>query len=434
MVTNNSINAATTTGTVVAGNGTGFSNVPYSKTPGTSTISEWDANSNLSANSVIEGYATTATAAGTTTLTVGSAQQQYFTGVTTQTVVLPVTSTLVLGQSYTIVNNSTGIVTVQSSGANTIVAMAPSSQLVVTVILTSGTTAASWSTQYKTASTLVTTFTTAQSGNTWTMSTNPPTQFVKVYGANGGGGGGSGRMGVSTTSAGGSGGTGSGFFIEGPAIYFPSSAVITVGTGGTGAASQSTPLTNGNPGSQGGLTSFGSTISNAVAAAAVGGTTTNVIGTAGAFSSQYNNSVGTSGGGGSFSTPTVAGFLAPLWICPGGGGGSGYNAVTPQQASNGQGLGANLNSPIAGGAGGIETGTINGANGASLTTGLGYFRGGLGGGGGGGVSSGSVAGTGGNGGFPGGGGGGGGGSSTLSVPSGAGGNGGDGVIIIVESF
>lgn len=90
------------------------------------------------------GYATTATAAGTTTLTVTSANQQFFTGTTTQTVVLPVTSTLALGMSYFIKNNSTGIITVQSSGANTIATVSPGKYATFTCILTSGTTAASW--------------------------------------------------------------------------------------------------------------------------------------------------------------------------------------------------------------------------------------------------------------------------------------------------
>jgi hypothetical protein len=90
------------------------------------------------------GYATTATAAGTTTLTVASGNQQFFTGTTTQTVVLPVTSTLALGMSYLIVNNSTGIVTVQSSGANAITTLDAGTSAAFTCILTSGTTAASW--------------------------------------------------------------------------------------------------------------------------------------------------------------------------------------------------------------------------------------------------------------------------------------------------
>lgn len=97
-----------------------------------------------------DAYTTTATAAGTTTLTSSSNYQQYFTGVTTQTVVLPVTSTLSLGYSYRIVNNSTGTVTVQSSGANNIIALIANTEAILTCILTSGTSAASWDYQIQT--------------------------------------------------------------------------------------------------------------------------------------------------------------------------------------------------------------------------------------------------------------------------------------------
>jgi len=90
------------------------------------------------------GYTTTATAAGTTTLTVTSTRFQFFTGSTTQNCDLPVTSTLTTGHLYTVVNNSTGVVTVRSSGANTVLVMGPSSTATFICILTSGTTAASW--------------------------------------------------------------------------------------------------------------------------------------------------------------------------------------------------------------------------------------------------------------------------------------------------
>ena len=90
------------------------------------------------------GYTTTATAAGTTTLTSSSNHQQFFTGTTTQTIVLPVTSTLALGLSYSIENNSTGVLTVQSSGLNTITTIPSGVTTLFTCILTSGTTAASW--------------------------------------------------------------------------------------------------------------------------------------------------------------------------------------------------------------------------------------------------------------------------------------------------
>lgn len=114
---------------------------------------------NCSANNFLSGYTTTATAAGTTTLTVTSTYQQYFTGSTTQTVVMPVTSTLVLGQAYYIVNNSSGAVTVQSSGANTIQVMAAGSTMLITCILTSGTSAASWNTDYQVIASGVTSIT-----------------------------------------------------------------------------------------------------------------------------------------------------------------------------------------------------------------------------------------------------------------------------------
>lgn len=95
-------------------------------------------------NNTISGYSTTATAAATTTLTVSSNHQQFFTGVTTQTVAMPVTSTLTVGQSWLIVNNSSGIVTVKSSGLNNILAMTGGTNSIITCIAQAGTTAADW--------------------------------------------------------------------------------------------------------------------------------------------------------------------------------------------------------------------------------------------------------------------------------------------------
>lgn len=105
-------------------------------------------NSGSGGSGSLFGYTTTATAAGTTVLTVASTYQQYFSGTQAQTVTLPVTSTLSLGFSFRIVNNSTGIVTVNSSGGNAVVLMQAGTVAIVTCILTSGTTAASWSVAY----------------------------------------------------------------------------------------------------------------------------------------------------------------------------------------------------------------------------------------------------------------------------------------------
>lgn len=104
--------------------------------------------STLTNTNLTLGFATTATAAGTTILTVTSAQIQEFTGSTTQTVRMPVTSTLTVGHQYYIINNSSGVVTIQSSGANTIQSLAANTSCLLTVVLTSGTTAASWQSAY----------------------------------------------------------------------------------------------------------------------------------------------------------------------------------------------------------------------------------------------------------------------------------------------
>jgi hypothetical protein len=103
-----------------------------------------DANANVAQNNFVQGYTTTATAAGTTTLLASSTGQQFFTGATTQIVQMPVTSTLTLGHTYLIANNSSGIITVNSSGGNQIILIPPYSNATLTCILTSGTTASSW--------------------------------------------------------------------------------------------------------------------------------------------------------------------------------------------------------------------------------------------------------------------------------------------------
>jgi len=91
-----------------------------------------------------QAYTTTATAAGTTTLTASSTLLQFFTGSTTQTVVLPVVSTLSTGQRYEIHNNSSGAITVNSSGGNLVATVPAGVTTVCTCILITGTTAASW--------------------------------------------------------------------------------------------------------------------------------------------------------------------------------------------------------------------------------------------------------------------------------------------------
>lgn len=101
-----------------------------------------------STQNILNGYSAQVTSGGTTFILNTSPGQVYFTGTSAQTCILPVTNSLILGQSYLIVNNSTNTVTVQSSGANTLQAMAPNSQLYATVVSISGTGTASWSWTY----------------------------------------------------------------------------------------------------------------------------------------------------------------------------------------------------------------------------------------------------------------------------------------------
>lgn len=100
------------------------------------------------ADNFIQGFRTQATAAGTTTLVVGDTYTQVFTGTTTQTCLLPTTS-VVAGQQYNIINNSTWLVTVQSSGANTIIIMGAQTTAIFTALVATPTTAANWDYSYE---------------------------------------------------------------------------------------------------------------------------------------------------------------------------------------------------------------------------------------------------------------------------------------------
>jgi hypothetical protein len=101
------------------------------------------------------GFTSTATAAGTTTLTNTSSYYQLFTGTLAQTVVLPVTSTLQTGWTFHICNNSTaGNITIQSSGGNSVLVVVPGTTAMVTCIATGGTGVADWEAGFTDFSTL----------------------------------------------------------------------------------------------------------------------------------------------------------------------------------------------------------------------------------------------------------------------------------------
>lgn len=96
----------------------------------------------------VPGYTTTATAASTTTLVASSTINQFFTGTTTQTVVLPVVSALVLGFQFYIFNISTGDVTVNSSGSNSVATIPSGTEAAFTCVDLMATDASAWDVKF----------------------------------------------------------------------------------------------------------------------------------------------------------------------------------------------------------------------------------------------------------------------------------------------
>jgi hypothetical protein len=92
---------------------------------------------------VLPGFSTTPTSATITTLTVASNPIQEFTGSANHTVRLPTTG-VVPGQQFTVINSSSGEMTVQSSSTAVITIMARETQAVFTALVATPTTAANW--------------------------------------------------------------------------------------------------------------------------------------------------------------------------------------------------------------------------------------------------------------------------------------------------
>lgn len=129
--------------------------VNLNTTTNTSTINIGNSNSTTNFAGTVTGlpatnlgYTTTTTSGTTVTLTNASTRRQVFTGSTAQNVNLPVASTLTVGDAFYIINDSSAVVTVRSSGANTILAQEAGTMVQYFCILASGTTAASWADTY----------------------------------------------------------------------------------------------------------------------------------------------------------------------------------------------------------------------------------------------------------------------------------------------
>jgi hypothetical protein len=185
-----------------------------------------DANVNISANNVFQGYAATATSGGTTTLTAASAFYQRFTGTNTQTIKMPDATTLQKGVAYTFDNDSTQTITIvdYSSGAvDTII----SGAVDLIILLDNSTVAGTWIGYSYIPDTYDFGTSTASFGNaTITNTTYQGTAITSAYGGTG------------LTS----------FGAANYALYSTSSSLLTAGTlpaaaGGTGLTS---PGTSGN--------------------------------------------------------------------------------------------------------------------------------------------------------------------------------------------
>jgi hypothetical protein len=128
-------------------------------------------------NNIRQGYSTTVTAAGTTSLTVNSNYLQFFTGTTTQILTLPAPQTMTLGMGFFVVNNSTGNIEVRASNAAAVATiLAGTAMLFVSIDLTAGNGAAGWSAE-------IVGFSTVTGTGAAVLNTSPTLSNISVTGS-----------------------------------------------------------------------------------------------------------------------------------------------------------------------------------------------------------------------------------------------------------
>ena len=125
---------------------TGSEVVPLNQSGVTSnvTVANLTAGRNITFNNTLPGYTTTATAAGTTTLTSSSTYHQRFTGSSAQTIVLPAATTMAQGQGFIIDNDSSGTLALQDGSTASLGSVTPGMAVYV-FCENNSTTAGSWS-------------------------------------------------------------------------------------------------------------------------------------------------------------------------------------------------------------------------------------------------------------------------------------------------
>ena len=117
--------------------------LPYSATGGTNNLVSRDANGNTAANNFSFGT-NGAACAGTITITIASARIQVLSsGSGTCTVALPDATTLLVGTSYEINNNASGVVTINNGSGSTLTTV-PSGGYARLFLLSNSFTAGQW--------------------------------------------------------------------------------------------------------------------------------------------------------------------------------------------------------------------------------------------------------------------------------------------------
>ena len=134
------ISSGTWQGTTV---GVSYGGTGVTSSSGINSVVLRDANSNITANNVLAGYAATVSTASTTVLTAASAYIQRLTGSTTQTFQLPDATTLPNGAAFIFDNDAGGLLTIVNNASATVDTV-PSGGADFIYLISNSTTAGTW--------------------------------------------------------------------------------------------------------------------------------------------------------------------------------------------------------------------------------------------------------------------------------------------------
>lgn len=315
---------------------------------------------------LVEQVSVIATAAGTTTLTNTSKQNEVFTGSANQTIVLPNATTMSVGQNFNIFNQSTGTLTLEFNGGGAFTdasgknynLISAATSLEVT-LQTNGTAAGTWAVVASSSAGTGAPGPTVQkflSGSgTYTTPANVSFISVKMVGGGGGGGGsgtgspGNGVTGTASTfgtslltANGGVGGSASSAGGAGGTASLGSGPIGTAFTGGAGSGGGAAALGAANvysSGGMGGANPFGGAGAAAINGAGLAGSPN--TGAGGGGGGEDNTHVYAASGGGG-----AGGFVDAIIVSPAatyayavGTGGTGGTAGTSGFAGGAGGLG-----------------------------------------------------------------------------------------------